>query len=264
MTNAEPNFLLVFALGTSIMLFMAGGIIFFVIFYQKRMLKNQMKMQQLENDYQKELLASTIESQENERKRIASELHDGVGAMLSAAKLNLGMLRSGAIPQDEFPESIDDTKSMIDETIETVRRISKDLLPSSLEKFGLSETVRSFCKKLSNDTIKVSFIESGNAASFSSRKALMIFRIIQETVNNALKHAEASHIEVKISWGNKLNVKIIDNGKGFDVKAVRNDIKKGIGLYNIENRVGLLSGSIKFDSVIGSGTTIDILLPVNE
>ncbi|MEM8940416.1 MAG: histidine kinase dimerization/phosphoacceptor domain-containing protein, partial [Bacteroidota bacterium] len=132
MNSSLDSMVLLVILGSSIFIALAGFIIFFVVYYQKRMLQNKMQQQALKGKYQQKLLKTTIESQEVERKRIASELHDGVGAMLSAAKLNLNFLKSSA-NNDEATEAISEMKEMIDDTIETVRRISKDLLPASLE-----------------------------------------------------------------------------------------------------------------------------------
>lgn len=247
-------------IGTVIVLLLASAVIFFVIFYQKRMLQNKLATQALESAYQKQLLQSTIDSQEKERKRIASDLHDGVGAMLSAAKLNLNMLKRGTISNEELPEVLVDTNTMIDETIETVRKISKDLLPSSLENFGLSKAVLELCEKLNTPTTTVSFKESHEASHLSQREELLIFRMIQELLNNAIKHADASAIKVTINWGAVLAVSVSDNGKGFDLEEIKGDIKKGVGLYSIENRASLLGGEVTFKSTIGEGSIVTIIL----
>lgn len=260
MDNAASNIVILLIVGTSVMLLLAGSIIFFVIYYQKRMLQNKIATQQLEADYQKQLLQSTIDSQEKERKRIASDLHDGVGAMLSAAKLNLNMLRSGTIPKEELPEAIGETKDMIDETIETVRRISKDLLPSSLEAFGLSKAVQELCEKLDNPKTTVSFEEKNEPVSLTQQEELLIFRMIQELINNALKHAEAGEIRVEINWKDPLTVCVADDGKGFNLEEIRGDIKKGVGLYSIENRASLIGGDVIFKSEPGKGSTINIII----
>lgn len=260
MGNAASNIIVLLIVGTSVMLLLAGSIIFFVIYYQKRMLQNKIATQQLESDYQRQLLQSTIDSQEKERKRIASDLHDGVGAMLSAAKLNLNMLKSGTIPIEELTEAIGDTKDMIDETIETVRRISKDLLPSSLEAFGLSMAVEELCEKLDNPQTSVRFDEKNQPVSLSQQEELLIFRMIQELVNNALKHAAASEIVVTINGNNPLTIEVADNGSGFNLEEIRGDIKKGVGLYSIENRASLIGGEVIFRSKPGKGSTIKIII----
>ena len=257
--NTSNDITIYLVIGTLTMLGLAGSIILFVVFYQKRLLKNKFTIQQMETDYQKDLLQSTIDSQEKERKRIASDLHDGVGAMLSAAKLNLNMLGTGAIPPEELKEAVGETKEMINETIETVRRISKALLPSSLEKFGLSQALEELCEKLTSSVTAVVFYEQGEGATIEVSKQLLIYRIVQELVNNAIKHAEASEISVKFNWREGgLLFEVNDDGKGFDLKAIQGDIKKGVGLYNIENRASLLNGEVTFDSQPGQGTNISI------
>lgn len=242
------------------MLILAGSIVFFVIYYQKRMLQNKIATQEMESGYQKQLLLTTIDSQEKERKRIASDLHDGVGAMLSAAKLNLNMLRSGAIPKEELTEALGETKDMIDETIETVRRISKDLLPSSLDVFGLSKAVQELCEKLDNPKSQVVFEVSGEETALTKQQELLIYRMIQELINNALKHAEASTIKVNIDWNVPLTVTVRDDGKGFNPEEIRGDIKRGVGLYSIENRASLIGGKVIFESKPGAGATINVII----
>ena len=246
--------------GTSIFLFISGFVVFFVVFYQKRMLQKKMELQDKEAEYQRNMLQSTIDSQEKERKRIASELHDGVGAMLSAAKLNLGMLLSGAIPKEESTEAVDETKAMIDETIENVRRISKDLLPSSLEQFGISQAVEELCEKLSNTATSITFEQKNTIIDLDINQQLLLYRITQELINNAIKHAQASEIKVHLMAEDNIRLSVADNGVGFDKNLVEGDIKKGVGLYNIENRVSLLHGELIVDSEKGKGTSITIKL----
>ncbi|MBL6446316.1 sensor histidine kinase [Fulvivirga sp. 29W222] len=260
MESEASNILVLLIVGTSVMLLLAGSIVFFVIYYQKRMLQNKIATQELESGYQKQLLLTTIDSQEKERKRIASDLHDGVGAMLSAAKLNLNMLKSGAIPKEELAEALGETKDMIDETIETVRRISKDLLPSSLEVFGLSKAVQELCEKLDNPKTHVEYEVKGEEVTLTRQQELLIYRMIQELVNNALKHAEASVINVDISWNDPLTVTVQDDGKGFNPDEIRGDIKRGVGLYSIENRASLIGGEVFFESQPGAGATINITI----
>lgn len=264
MPSEISNIVVLLIVGTSITLLMAGSIIFFLIYYQKRMLQNKIATQELESGYQKQLLLTTIDSQEKERKRIASDLHDGVGAMLSAAKLNLNMLRSGAIPKEELTEALGETKDMIDETIETVRRISKDLLPSSLDVFGLSKAVEELCEKLDNPKTRVKYEAHGDEVALTKQQELLVYRMIQELINNALKHAEASVIRVNINWEESLTVTVHDDGKGFNVEEIRGDIKRGVGLYSIENRAGLIGGSVVFKSQPGEGTTVNIYIKSNH
>ncbi len=258
-SNLPSDIVLMLVLGTLGMVSLTGFIVLFVFYYQKKMLKNKIDQQQLEADYQQQLLQSTIDSQEKERKRIASELHDGVGAMLSAAKLNLGMIATGAIPAEEAAEATAETKQMIDETIETVRRISKDLLPSSLEQFGFGQAINELCQKLSNSQTQIRFEKSGSEAlKLTMPQQLLLYRICQELINNALKHAQASEVDIMLLIEKKMQLLVKDNGKGFEIEKIKGDIKKGVGLYNIENRVSLLNGTVTFKSELGKGTQIAI------
>ncbi|MEM6523264.1 MAG: sensor histidine kinase [Bacteroidota bacterium] len=263
LNSGNPDFLLIFSVGTALMIFMAGSIVFFVIYYQKRMLQNKMEQQAMEGEYQRKLLKITMDSQEAERKRIASELHDGVGAMLSAAKLNLNFLKS-SVPEDNAAESISEMKDIIDETIDTVRRISKDLLPASLEKFGLVEAVKEFCEKVTTPATRVVFEFTSGEFQLPRDEQLPVYRLIQEIVNNALKHAKAGEIRISLKMEQSMQLKISDNGVGFDVDLIKQDIDKGVGLYNIENRVNMLGGRIELTSSPGEGTEYRIELHSNE
>ncbi len=254
------DLVLILIVGTGGMLFLAGSIIFFVVYYQKRMLQNEMEKQQMEGEYQKRLLQTTIESQEKERKRLASELHDGVGAMLSATKLNLNFLKSFTQDPDVLG-SVKETKGMIDETIDTVRRISKDLLPSSLEKFGLTEALQEFCDKVSTPQTAVTFEQEAKSLTLSKSQELPVYRLVQEIVNNALKHADARNVCISVAQNTGFLLIIKDDGKGFNVMATKNDINKGVGLYNIENRVNMLGGRMELTSGHGAGTTYKIDIP---
>ncbi|UII28025.1 sensor histidine kinase [Fulvivirga maritima] len=260
MSAEIPNITALVIVGTSTTLLLAGCIIFFIIYYRSRMLQNKIATQQLEADYQRELLQATVDSQEKERRRIAAELHDGVGAMLSAAKLNLNMLKKGTIPSDEMELAMVDTKEMIDSTIETVRKISKALLPSSLEIFGLGRALEELVEKLTTPQTKIYFHQRGENVKLNQQDELLIYRIVQELINNALKHAEASEVWVNVDWNNPINLTVSDNGKGFDLVKTKQDIRRGIGLYSIENRVSLIKAEVQFDSEINKGTRIRIVL----
>ena len=253
--NDNDNLILLVALGTTITVLLSGSLIFFVVFYQRRMLQKKLEAQQAEVDHQKRLLQANITSQETERKRIASELHDGVGAMLSATKLNLGMLNHLSL--DERDEVISESKDMLDETIETVRRISKDLLPASLEKFGLAKALEELCNKLSNSQVHISFTQYEEPQLSEKPQELMTYRIVQECINNALKYSGSEKIEVVLS---ATDVTVTDYGKGFDPFTLKKDISTGVGIYNMENRANLLGGKLIIDSAPNKGTQVTLTL----
>ena len=263
--SSNSSVVIYLVVGTAGMLILAGGIIFFVLSYQRRVLRHKLEMQQMDFSYQKLLLEATVESQEKERRRVASELHDGVGAMLSAVKLNLNLLQSTL---NGNREAITETKKMLDETIENVRRISKALLPAGLEKVGLAPTLSELCQKLDlAGQLSIHFDCTGDIQRFVIEKELMVFRIAQELVNNAIKHAQAANIWVSLDWTHdQVKLSVEDDGKGIDLQALeaKSGIERGIGLYNIENRASLLHSKLQFEQREPKGTSISMTLNLNE
>jgi signal transduction histidine kinase len=258
------DFLLVFSIATVGMLVLAGSIVTFVVFYQKRMIQEQLKRQALEYDYQQRMLQAELVSQESERRKLAADLHDSIGGMLST--IRVGLTTVGKHLPD--PSGIDETKKMLDDTITSVRRISRDLMPSTLEKFGLIHAVKELCERFEGTSkIKIQFHEQGEYTAIDPQHQLMIFRVAQELLNNAVKHAHATQITVSISIDDHIRLFVEDDGIGFNVGEVKYDKKgsKGLGLFNIENRARLLNGTIEFEKgrTRGSKTTLT-LPPVHE
>jgi two-component system, NarL family, sensor kinase len=246
------------------MLLMAGSIILFVLYYQKRMVQEQFKRQQMELDYQKKMMEAALESQENERRRVAGDLHDSIGAMLSTIRVSLITYAKRNKSEDD---SITESKKMLDDTIESVRRISRDLMPSTLEKFGLAQAAKEMCERFqSTSSLPIVFEEQGDTPDLGKSRELMIFRIVQELLNNALKHAEASFIKVTFSNGENLSVIVEDNGKGFNAEEHKSDKStgKGLGLFNIENRARLVGASVEFNAPAVQGSKVIIKIPYEK
>jgi signal transduction histidine kinase len=243
------------------MLVMAGAIIVFVVFYQKRMIREQMKQQQMEFDYQQKMMQAELESQESERRRLAADLHDSIGGMLSTIRVGLATI-SKALPE---PQAIDQTKQMLDDTITSVRRISRDLMPSTLEKFGFVHAIKELCERFQGTSkITIRFSQDGEISSLEPQRELMVFRIVQELLNNAVKHAQADTIQVTIQNSGQLAVSVEDDGIGFDIEEQRKDKQngKGLGLFNIENRARLLGGMLAFEKGRPKGSKTILTLPL--
>lgn len=262
MAPGEVEVATIIAIGTLGMLFMAGAIVLFVLFYQKRMIGEQLRRKELEADYQQKMLRMALESQENERKRVSKDLHDDVGIMLQALKNTVL-----TIARDSDEEDKKDIQDMVNEITESVRRISWDLMPSSLERFGLAEAVDELCSRLSHrSNTQVSFSQSGQTTPLDKQQDILLYRIVQEAITNALKHAKASLIHVTFTWqSEQLLVEITDDGVGFDIpnKEKRTPNQYGLGLYSMENRAALLHGTMSFDKHQPSGTKVQISLPLN-
>jgi len=261
--DGSPGFqvAVIIAVGTVAMLLLSVAIIMFMVFYQKKMIQEQMKHQQLELDYQQKMMEAALESQENERRRVAGDLHDSIGGMLSTIRVGLSTLAR----QMPDPESIEQPKQMLDDTIASVRQISRDLMPSTLEKFGLVQAVRELCDRFhATSLLPVIFHEEGDVPALDPKKELMLYRIIQELVNNAIKHAQATAIHVRIYADQNLRIEVEDDGVGFEVEPLRNGThsgKSGLGLFNIENRVRLLDANLEFESQLKKGSKITLNIP---
>jgi signal transduction histidine kinase len=239
---------------------LAGAIVLFVVFYQKRMIQEQLKRQAMEFDYQQKLMQAELESQESERRRLAADLHDSIGGMLSTIRVGLSTV-SRLLPD---PQSVDETKQMLDDTITSVRRISRDLMPSTLEKFGFIHAIRELCERFqATSKIIIRFAEEGEIPSLGAQRELMVFRIVQELLNNAVKHAQATAIGVSIAFNDRLFVSVEDDGIGFNADEQKNDKQsgKGLGLFNIENRARLLGGTVQFEQGAVKGSKITLTLP---
>lgn len=261
MQQDSYEFVIIFSIATVGMLILAASIILFVVFYQKRMIQEQMKRQVLEFEYQQKMLRAELESQESERRRLAADLHDSIGGMLSTIRVGISTMAKSLAD----PHSIDQTKLMLDDTIKSVRRISQDLMPSTLEKFGLIQALKEICERFeAASRIQIAFSETGQLPLLDKSRELMIFRIVQELLNNAIKHAGASLISVKLNTSENLTVAVEDDGVGFDVKAVKEARHngKGLGLFNIENRARLSGGTLEYDTKRRKGSKTTLTLPL--
>ena len=257
------QFLLIFAISTVGMLILAGSIVVFVVFYQKKMIQEQFKRQMMEFDYQQKMMQAELSSQESERRRLAADLHDSIGGMLSTIRVGLATI-GRSLPE---PKMIDETKKMLDDTISSVRRISRDLMPSTLEKFGLVHAIKELCERFeSTSTIPVKFEATGEISSLDSQRELMVFRIIQELLNNAIKHAQALNIYVKLVATDVLYISVEDDGIGFNAEEQKLDRSsgKGLGLFNIENRARLLNANLQFEPGQKNGSKISLTIPLNN
>ncbi|NMM47094.1 sensor histidine kinase [Marinigracilibium pacificum] len=263
--ESDDIFLFIIA-GTAMFLLLVSSLIIFVAFYQRRMFKQKILLQEKENKYQKELMYSFVNGQEEERKRLAADLHDDIGAMLSTIKMNLNMA-SIQKSQPEQGELLKETRNYLDQTIQSVRRVSKNLLPIALEKHGLDTAIRELCERLSaSGEVFVSYSFRLTTA-FPDKDSINVFRIIQELVNNAIKHAEADNITVDINDSDEhFIISVSDDGVGFDLEKTTDpmNIEKGIGLANIEGRIKLLNGDWKINTEKNKGTIIRIEIPKTQ
>ncbi|MFM6925409.1 MAG: tetratricopeptide repeat protein [Ferruginibacter sp.] len=252
----KKNYLL-WGLAASIALLLFAGI----SFYRKRQLQNKMNLQAEVMKQQDLATKAIIHAEENERKRIAADLHDGVGQMMSAAKMNLSAFESEISFTDEAQKiSFEKLISLIDESCKEIRNVSHQMMPNALLKSGLSSAVKEFLDKIDNRIIKINLHAEGLQERLDSNTETVLYRVIQECENNVIKHSGANKLDISlIKDADGISVTVEDNGHGFDT----NDKNKfeGIGLKNISSRVNFLKGTVDFDSSPGKGTLVAIHIP---
>jgi signal transduction histidine kinase len=210
--------------------------------------------------YQRDLLKTTINSQEAERNRIAKELHDEIGAMLTTTKLYVGQINA-ELSHTKLNVVTNKMNLLFDDMIQNTRRISQDLRPVILDKLGLVEGIESLIDTI-NESGKLTVTFEQDAIQLKNKQTeLNVYRMLQELLNNTLKHANATEVEIALNGRmEQCKLSYRDNGKGIDHKVLKN--KKGIGLKNIESRVSILNGTLHFDR-IKKGIAIEIEFPTN-
>lgn len=256
---SENGLIPVLIIGTLVVVVLIIFLFFFVIIYQRRMLKNQADLRALHDARQTDLMNAVFETQESERRRLAEDLHDSVGQVLSAIKLNLHRLDKNCVNEVTQPLLMD-TRKLADECIQEIRNIIQNVLPPILTDYGLLVAVEALCTKVENNThIKVKFSKNFADKRFPNEIELAMYRIAQELFGNAIKHSEATIINLNMALDSGyLVMEFKDNGKGFNM----GDVKQGFGLKNLQSRVQLINGEINTYSKPLSGAITIIKLKV--
>lgn len=249
-TNPGSSVSLVLFFGTIGMLALTIGLIVFIIFHQRKVIRYQLRLQRMEQDQQKLLLNASIRLQEEERQRIAADLHDDAGPLLATARL---YLNENLVNLDKTTQlqSIYNAKQIIDDTIQLIRNISHSLMPPTLKNFGLESAVNDLFQKISGSgSMNASSRFHDYRERLQPETELIIFRVIQELVNNILKHSNASFIHLtQNTSGQKFFIRLHHDGRGI----TQNDFNKlnksnvGLGLKNIQSRLKVLHGKIFFE-----------------
>jgi two-component system, NarL family, sensor kinase len=220
----------------------------------------QQKLKEAEQQQQMQYAKALLQGEEKERKRLAGDLHDGLGGMLARVKINLSKL----VTHNHEPTMTPDLNKVIDQldnSVNELRRIARNMMPESLVSLGLEAALTDMCSSLTSDTAHVNFQAFDISHSIAKDIQSTIYRIVQELLTNAIRHAHASQIVVQCSQNEStFFITVEDNGKGFDAKAI--NLKNGIGLANVKSRVDYLGGKMDIASAPGDGTTINIELNV--
>lgn len=245
---------------SSLLVFSLG---FAIVLHNRNKLKHKALYQEQIIKQQEVLTKAVVEAEENERLRIGSDLHDGVGQLFSTVKLNLsGLLERVKVEREEDRFLAEKTLALVDESCKEVRYISHQMMPNMLLKSGIASDVKSFIEKIDSEALKINFEATGFKNKLEDNVETVLYRIIQESVNNVIKHSKATELDIKlIKNKGAILATIRDNGIGFNVVERHNF--EGIGLKNIATRIEYLKGSISYESSVGQGTTINIMVPLS-
>ena len=241
----------IFLLGTSLVLV--------YIFYRNYRLKQENELDKIVNETQIKIINATIDAKENERKAIAETLHDSVSALLSSANLHLqatkAQLKTG------YPQEITKAQTIVNEASVKIRDLSHELISSVLLKFGLAFAVHDMCQKYSNSEISF-FSDDDGIKRYEQNFEIKIHNIIEELVNNILKHSKAKNASIILAHrdNNMLSIRMNDDGIGFDAKSAK--MKGGLGLSHIDARIKVMKGVFNIVSSKDNGTSIFILVPI--
>jgi two-component system NarL family sensor kinase len=209
----------------------------------------------------KELAHKTVMFQEDERKHLARELHDGVNQLLVSSKCHLELMDTGSV-DDRSMDHLKQSQSSLSEAIMEVRRISHHLRPSALDDIGLEAAISTLLQDFKNYSMaETNLVLDANTPKLKSEVATTLYRVVQESLNNIEKHASATEVTVFLKqFGEVLQLIVSDNGVGFDVSSAMNS--RGIGLRNMRERVEFIGGEFELISEYGKGTEITVLLTV--
>lgn len=208
-------------------------------------------MRKLHDEQQTDLLNAVFETQESERRRLAEDLHDSVGQVLSAIKLNLHRLNKAGADETKTP-LLADTRKLTDECIQEIRNIIHNVLPPVLTDYGLKEALEGLCLKMEQTTsVKVHCKNNLDEVRLRPEIELAFYRMAQELFSNAIKHADATIIHLTLTKENGwLVMEFKDNGKGFNL----DEVKRGFGLKNLQSRVQLINGEVNVYTKPKNGT----------
>ncbi|HBF19325.1 MAG: hypothetical protein CMI36_01675 [Owenweeksia sp.] len=256
----ELEFIQLMLIGISLTFLLSLAVVIFFLYYQRRLFAQQQTMEQMRIAEQRNRLEAEIEARESERSRIALDLHDEVGALLSTVKLYMSYPAT-AESHTEKEESIRiKAQEMLDDAVHKLRSISRNLSPENLKLFGLISALNEQCIMLEESGAMAIYFNHNLKQRLGLEVETHVYRIIQELLNNTIKHAKATEIRLQLTHtSSRLTIDYSDNGIGFDpqLKATA----QSLGLTSLTSRVQILSGEIEINSEPGQGVHIKITIP---
>ncbi len=256
--SRKKNQITIGIIGAALLALIAYGL------YRRNKIKQQKAYQEKLMLQQEQSTIDIITAEEKERKRIASDLHDGVGQLMSATWMNLQALNNQVKDKDsEEGLLLQKCIAMVDESCKEVRQVSHNMMPNALLMKGLVSAVQEFIGQIDHRSLNINLTAEGLTTPIPSHIETVLYRVIQESVNNVIKHAKAAELDISIIRSSDgIDVMIEDNGKGFNPKQL--GLSAGIGLQNIKLRIQYLQGTVEWNSGEGKGTLVAIYIPLNE
>jgi len=243
-------------IGSAFFLLVAVGIIILILIYQKRQLRHILEKANLQNQFQNELMKTRLESREETLNQLSTELHDNIGQLLSSSKILIGTAERMI---DKPSEQLQMAGETISKAIRELRAISKSLNTEWLEKFSLIENLQSESDRITTSKEINVTLQHPPVIEMPMDRQMMLFRIVQEALQNTIKHGEASRISIVAEQKESmLQISIADDGKGFDA---HDETIQGVGILNIKHRTRLMSGEVQWNST-KDGTSVIIQLPL--
>ena len=205
---------------------------------------------------ERRVITAIINTEENEKKRFAKDLHDGLGPLLSTVKMSLSAL-TDKIKDPHGLEILKNTNHVVNESISAIKEISNNLSPHVLTNFGLQSAINAFTNKINQTKVlEIDFKSNMENQRLENDKEVVIYRAVCELINNSILHSGASRIEIELNKHEKfITLQFYDNGRGFDTSRLNLEDKKGMGLSNIETRVKSIEGVFILESTPGKGTS---------
>ncbi len=263
MLSEEYHVLLIIIFGTTALLLSSIFLVYMLLYFRHRQKVNIQDKITLKAQYEREILTAQLEVQNTTLQHIGQELHDNVGQLLAVARINLNVVEE-AKEGDDNRKYIQQANELIAQSINDLRSLTKSLDGDFVQDFGLSESIAQELQRVRNTGIfGTEFRTSGEAYSLGFQREIVLFRIVQEVLNNAIKHAEAKKLTVNIIYlPESVTLTLQDDGKGFDYPSTQEKIlsQSGAGLRNMQRRAALIGGQYTLKSLPGQGTTVSINL----
>lgn len=249
--------------GVCFLIIVSSGLVLFFRFARKKIVEKELEKAAIKLGSQKKILQATIETQERERKRIAQDLHDAISAKLNVVSLHVNMLLDGSLTTHEQQDALGNVLRVTTTVLENSRQIAHDLLPPILDKFGLEEALKELFSEFGATKKVVTQYDINYLTTLTKVEELHLFRIVQELLNNSIRHGKASLMRLELHDADKIMQLVYkDNGKGFLEKQALKE--SGLGLKNIKSRIAILNGKLHIKSNLNEGATFTINIKHNS